>query len=233
MCLSPFIYAEEIVIDKELKANFLRLNIVRNDVKIEHNETTSTPGFESLGRSVKFTENSLDFILGRELLRDWPISLSVYGVARLNTGSGGEQNATSAENLDYHESLSGFGAGAGASLNFNFNINDTRTQFYFSSQSVNQNNKYFLRYSNDDSPLRSTEIETIEESTIIQSGFGIRVYNLYNGYTFNVAVHHNDFTRNKINYKASRGSDNEFKLTSAPEFTRGNTAYSIGFGGTF
>lgn len=233
LCSTPLCFAEDLVVEKELQANFLRINIVRSELEIEHRETSSTPGFVALGRKIKMTENSLDFILGRELFRTLPISLSLYGIVRWNIASDGEQNAGTGENIDYEEKLSGYGGGLGASLNFNFRILETRTQFFFSSQSVKQKNNYFLRYSDDDVDERSTEIETNEESTLIQTGFGMRVYNLYNGYTFNIAVHENRFTQDHIDYDATKGGETEYTLTKEPGFTRGNTAYSIGFGGTF
>lgn len=230
---SSFSFAEDMVVEKELQAYFLRFNFVRTDLEAEHKEESSTAGFEALGRTVKLSENSLDFSFGREFLRLWPISLSLYIHIRGNIGDGGKEDAGSSESIDYKESLSGYGAGGGGSLNFNVRILETRTQLFLGVQTTRQKNKYFLRYSDDDSEERSTEIESNETATNIQSSFGIRVFNLYNGYTFNIAVHMNDYSSDSIEYKATQGSDTEYKLTTGPEFTRGNTAYSLGFGGTF
>lgn len=235
LAFSPFSYGEDLVVEKELRPYFLRFNIVRTTLEIEHRETSSSTGFEALGKRIKMNENSLDFILGREFVRMWPVSISLFVTARANVGNAGEQNSGDEENIDYDESMQGYGIGSGASLNFNFRILETRTQFFFATQGIKQKNKYFLRYSNDDLEERSRELETNEESTSIQSSFGIRVYNLFNGYTFNVAVHHNDYSSDKIGHKASQGEDRVFEIEDGdgPIFTRGNTAYSIGFGGTF
>lgn len=230
MTSSFYSIAEELAGEKELQANFIRLNVVRSALEIRHKEDGA---FTPLGKTVDMTENSIDLILGREFVRHWPFSMSLFVLLRGNVASAGEQDSGDEENIDFNESLHGFGYGIGGSLNFNVRINKMRTQFFVSAQSVKQKNNYFLRYSDDDSDERSIEIETNDSSTVIQSGIGIRFYNLFNGYTFSLAAHHHDYTSDQIDFKASQGSDNEIELLSNPEFTRGNTAYSIGLGGTF
>ena len=225
------LFAEEVLQGNELNPNFLRFNIVRTDLVIDHNETSSDSGFEALGREVKMTENNFDFALGREFFMSFPVSFTLYGVLRLTYASDEKSGYGDGKAEYYKDSVQGYGAGWGGSINLNFDINKTRTSFFISSQYVKQKNEYLLRYGNEDSGDRSTEVQTIEEASVVLNGIGVRILNPFNGYSFAVAVHSSVHTRDKADSDYVQGSKDT--LENAAAFARGNTAYSIGFGGTF
>ncbi len=222
----------DVSLQRKLLANFIRFNITRNGTELDHSETSSNAGFQALGRRVRVTENNFDFILGRELFSDWMISLSPYIIARLTYGIDSDERVGSDRGTKYEESLQGYGYGAGISLNLNTVINKTRTQFFVSLQQVQQENKYFLRHENTTVEERSRELETVEKVLLTQASFGVRVYNLYNGYTFNIAVHANGFKSDNLSQTASQGAS-DFSLDEGTIVRKGNTAYSLGFGSTF
>lgn len=218
--------AESISLKKELKANFFRFSWMRGVTEIEHRETSSSADFVALGRNVRIAENNFDFVFGREFFRKYIISLSPYVLGRLVYG------IKSDDEVKYEESLQGVGFGAGISLNVNTIINKTRTQFFISLQQAQQENQYFLRHEDPSTDERSRELSTKEKLALTQAGFGVRFFNLYNGYTFDITVHANGFQSSQPSQKASQG-DLKFNSIEGSLFSRDRTSFSLGLGSTF
>ena len=88
-----------------------------------------------------------------------------------------------------------------------------------------------MRYRDTDSETRSTEIETEQTFSLIQSSLGIRFFNTKNfSSTFAVTVFQYD--NFEIESDASRG-DIDFELTNIAEVTRDNTSLNIGLAYVF
>lgn len=204
------------------------VNFQQSNLEMNHQESSSTSGFEAPGYKSTYKRNTFLFSLEKEIMPSWPVSISLYPIIGYSmiTQSNNEKGT-----IRYEESLLGTSYGGGVSLNLNFLNPTSKTQFFLSAASLNVTDTFFFRYRDTDSDIRSTEIETIQTFTLIQSSFGVRFFNTKNfASTFAItAFQYEDFD---VETDATQG-DTEFELTNIADIARDNTSFNIGFSYVF
>lgn len=204
------------------------LNFQQSNLKMDHRETSSDASFEAPGYRSTYKRNSFFLTLEKEIMPDWPVSLSVFPMVgySLLTQSNDERGT-----IRYEESLAGTSYGGGVSLNLNFLNPSSKNQFFISGATLQVRDQFFFRYRDTDSTTRSTEIETVQSMSVIQSSIGFKFYNIKNlvGIFAITFFEYSDF---EIESDASRG-DLEFELSEVANIDRDNTTFNIGFGYVF
>ena len=158
----------------------------------------------------------------------WPVSISLYPMVGYSLLTQSNDNKGS---FRYEESLTGTSFGGGVSLNLNFLSPSSKTQFFVSSASLQVRDRFFFRYQDTDTTVRSSEIETVQSFNLLQSSIGFKFYNTKNLVSiFAITVfQYDDFD---LEVDASRG-DEKFELSEFALIERDNTSFNIGFGYVF
>ncbi|MAZ46951.1 MAG: hypothetical protein CME65_00220 [Halobacteriovoraceae bacterium] len=204
------------------------LNFQQSNLKMNHQEASSDGSFEAPGYRSTYKRNSFLFSLEKEIMPHWPVSISLYPMVGYSLLTQSNDNKGS---FRYEESLTGTSFGGGVSLNLNFLSPSSKTQFFVSSASLQVRDRFFFRYQDTDTTVRSSEIETVQSFNLLQSSIGFKFYNTKNLVSiFAITVfQYDDFD---LEVDASRG-DEKFELSEFALIERDNTSFNIGFGYVF
>lgn len=235
--LSQGLYASDSSSSKDLveklKPSFFRFQYSQIGVNIDHSEKSSNGSFSALSETSKFKLNVFDFVMGRELFYKSLFSISAFGVLRFQYGSVGEDDIGTKQTINYSDRLQGMAAGAGVSFNINGEFLGNNTQVFLSTQSMKVQNSYFLRYEDESSTDRSTEIETNEVSTVIQSSIGVRFINTQKNFSSTLAFNVHQYNIDSLDVDASQGSGTDFTLSEEATIKKEGTSITLGLGTNF
>ncbi len=191
---------------------------------IEHNETSTTSNYSTLGKTSKIGINNLSIDAYQEFFKNSYISFAIG--ARYGT-SGGEATAKKDE---FEESAYGTNYGAGISLNLNTEGFGLRVQPFYSSYYMFSNNTYKLNYTTANSD--NIKLKYQEDTKSIQHSLGVRFINPRKSLMSFVSVDYlQSIETNSDTSGTVAGNNIDFGQTS--EVENNDIAFSLGVGFVF
>ncbi len=149
---------------KESSTSFI-LRYQNIGVKIQHNETSSTPEFTSLEQDSDINISNISVEASQEFFCESYLSIST-GV-RVSVNKGYDKGSNDSSNLSYKDKVSGKSYGAGLSLNLNTQGYGLKIQFFVSSYYIVNKNDFNLSYNNISSSADPFNINyTVDSNTL-------------------------------------------------------------------
>lgn len=219
----------ESYIDKPISSH-IQFDYGQFNGNILHEETSTDSAFEALGEDSNIVVHLVGLAYEYEVFSRSLISLTAHLGAGFQTGEDVQYDQGDSGQFDYEDRVFGYYGSGGLSLNFNRRRGYRNTQFFVGARSIKAVSTYFLRYNDDTSTTRSTEIEYDLDQTVVETSIGVRFFeygkkNLYSMFSINQL----SFTTNSLDGSASAG-DTDYKLLQTARFKYQDYSLRLAFG---
>lgn len=186
---------------------------------ITHEETSSSSEFTSLGEDTNLVLHNIGFGHEYELFPASLISITTHISAGIQSGEDIHYDTGASSEVDYAEKAQGYYGAIGASLNVNWHMKKFNAQFFAGARTFKSNTTYTLRYIDESTDTRSTEIAYRLDRTVLETSIGVRFIDYSKRSTFStISINKVDITDDELSVDASSGSNNEFSLSNLAEF---------------
>lgn len=209
---------------KDMGSWYVNLNYLPSDIVLDHREQSSSTGFESPNRKLRMHRHMLNISLEKEVMSNWPLSLSISPTIGFSFGETDKAN----DSNSFKESLAGYQLGFGGSINYNAFTKTTKIQPFVGLSVLSVTDTFFLRYEEVDSTERSREIETEQTYNLSIATIGVRFLNLKDMIS-TLAISTYQYDNLKTKTEASKG-DEKYSLDEFADVRRDNVSIQIGFG---
>jgi hypothetical protein len=207
---------------------FLTLGYSNGSTKINHNETSSVVGFNSLNNTNSIMSNGIEIGAIKEVFSSSRLSLSVMTNYGIDIGK--DKGRVNQTNTTYTDKLTGNHYSIGVSGNLNLEAYNMKIQPYAFSSITKTNSKYSLDYSQGVSKSTSIQYKINSQDTNI--GTGVRFIDptvklmSYLSASYRVS--------DKINTSSSSTlNKTSLDLSSASSAVLRPVTFSVGFGFLF
>ena len=159
---------------QEVNSNYVTVNVSRHQVKINHNEVSSAPGYFSMAEQSQISLIGIQVGLEKEFFADKFLSFTAGGGAGVLLGKDKDDHVKT--DLMYKDKASGFLYNANGSINANYSMKSTRIQFFGGASILKTKAKYRVAYSHLNVKDPGINIDYSEDGTQSFVRAGVRVF---------------------------------------------------------
>lgn len=212
----------------ELKTNYVTFTFSENSLSIDHQETSNSPAYTSIGNKSKVSVFSLKIGVEKEFLADKVLSVTI------GAGIGGKYGRVSdsliVKGIQYRERVSGTSYGFGGSLNGNFYINKMRSQVFGGLQILKSNSLYKITYSPISLTTPATNINYEGDSTQSFLTGGLRFFDEKQALMSFISIDYRVASTFNTKVQKAQVDNASIDLTSNAQITHSPFGFTLGFG---